>query len=110
MPATSRVRSHFDEAAWKKIVKLYADKNYPMSASCNELSANLQSGHAYTLLDFHAFKNGEELVKMRNPWSTEKYKGKWGDQDPNWTEEMKAEIGGLTKANDGAFWMPFEHF
>jgi len=89
----------------------YTEKNYPITASGQNENANLESGHSYTLLDFHKFKNGEELVKMMNPWSSEKYtNGKWHDNDTNWTEEMKAEIGGLTKANDGVFWMPWNHF
>lgn len=47
---------------------------------------------------------------MRNPWSKEKYKGPWRDDDPNWTAARKAEVGGLTVADDGKFWMPYHHF
>lgn len=32
------------------------------------------------------------LAKMRNPWGSEGYKGKWSDKDPNWTAAMKAQV------------------
>ena len=100
-----------DQARVKKAVKLYAGKNYPVGTGCCKQDyGGLFNGHAYTLLDFHKFKNGEELVKIRNPHAAERYQGKWSDRDPSWTAAMKAEIGGHVKANDGTFWMSFYHW
>lgn len=47
---------------------------------------------------------------MRNPWAVEKYKGPWRDDDPNWTPAKIAAVGGLTKADDGKFWMPYKTY
>merc|ERR1719326_394014 len=61
-----------DQARVKKAVKLYAGKNYPVGTGCCKQDyGGLYNGHAYTLLDFHKFKNGEELVKIRNPHAAE---------------------------------------
>jgi len=46
----------------------------------------------YTVLDTFT-KDGQFAVKMRNPWGSELYTGKYAD-----------------KTNDGMFWMPAEHF
>jgi len=95
-----------------KRLKLYTEKNYPLTSSSGGPSkyGNIKKRHGFTVLDLHKFKNGEELVKLRNPWSKTRYNGKWNKNDPNWTEEMKAEIGGLTEGNDGFFWMPFDKY
>lgn len=72
----------------------------------------LISGHAYSLLDTYELTDAagnveHRLVKMRNPWAEESYHGAFSDEDPNWTDDWKAQVG-LTVANDGVFWMPYE--
>lgn len=69
----------------------------------------LVSGHAYTMLGVHTYK-GERLVKCRNPWGQEEYKGPWGDQDTRkWTAEAKKALGHERK-NDGTFFVPYSTF
>ena len=46
---------------------------------------------------------------MRNPWSSEGYKGAWRDDDPAWTAAWKKQVN-LVVANDGVFWMPYDNF
>ena len=92
--------------------KSWAAKNYPATASCcNNVGGvaadGLTSGHAYSFLDLQNV-GGHMLAKMRNPWGSEGYKGKWSDKDPNWTAAMKAQVN-LVDANDGIFWMPYEN-
>jgi hypothetical protein len=41
--------------------------------------------HAYTVLGTVKLSNGEKLVKMRNPWGVEKWKGAWSDHSYKWT-------------------------
>lgn len=99
----------YDANAMRKALKMYSDRDYPLtSACCNQAYGQLYSGHAYTVLHYHKFNNGVELVKMRNPHSAERYNGAYNDEDSRWTSSMKEEIGGLTVANDGTFWMPYD--
>ena len=44
-------------------------------------------GHAYTLLNATVMKVGikeEKIVQLRNPWTSDQYKGKWCDEDSQW--------------------------
>ena len=72
----------------------------------------LVSGHAYSLLDIKDVDyNGKTtLIKLRNPWSKEKYNGPWKDGDSKWTDARKQQVGGLTVKDDGAFWMEYKTF
>jgi len=69
--------------------------------------------HAYSILDVVEIKDGdsvkEKLVKIRNPWGREGYNGPWSDGSNLWTDEYEKQVG-LTKANDGAYFMPFSIF
>lgn len=72
----------------------------------------LVSAHAYSFLDFKSIQHEGvelELVKMRNPWSLEHYTGPWRDNDPNWTDALKEELGWVS-SNDGVFWMTFDDY
>lgn len=57
--------------------------------------------------------NGTKLVKIRNPWGAERYKGPWSDKDSRWTQKFKEEVGWADK-NDGIFYADldtyFKHF
>lgn len=46
---------------------------------------------------------------MRNPWSSERYTGAWSDSSSLWTDAARKEVG-LVKANDGAFFLPFDTY
>lgn len=46
---------------------------------------------------------------MRNPWNNEHYTGPWRDGDPNWTDEMKQELG-WENSNNGIFWMTYDDY
>lgn len=58
-----------------------------MTAGCchdNKGVDGLSSGHAYTFLDVFDLKDSagnvkHKLAKIRNPWSSEGYNGKWSD-------------------------------
>lgn len=61
-----------------------AREDYPMVVSCCSSNGNapdgLKGSHAYTLLDVVQI-GGYKLAKIRNPWSTEGYYGKFSDKD-----------------------------
>ena len=75
----------------------------------------LVSLHAYAVLRVErmALRTGEELtmVKLRNPWGSTEWTGKWADKDKeSWRKVQKREKKriGFEKKDDGAFWMTFE--
>ena len=70
--------------------------------------------HAYPVLGFHTLsRNGQRLLKLRNPWSIERYYGPWSDLHDNaeytLTEADKEELD-HTAAMDGVFWMAIEDY
>jgi hypothetical protein len=72
-------------------------------------AVGLVNGHAYNVLDIVVLSNGQRLVKMQNPWSSETFTGDWSDGSYLWTDAFKAEVG-WTSANDGMFFMSFEDY
>jgi len=80
------------------------------------LDNGLVMGHAYSItsvqeIDFKGKKQG--LVRVRNPWGNEyEWTGAWSDTDAAWksvSEKVKKSLG-LSKDDDGEFWMAFEDF
>lgn len=66
-------------------------------------------GHAYTLEGVFKLPNGDELVKLRNPWGRGEWTGDYGDKSPKWTPELKKQLG-WTDKDDGTFFMPMQNF
>lgn len=71
-------------------------------------------GHAYTVLSVCQIKTDagrtEHLIKLRNPWGKMEWNGDWSDNSKLWTEYTKKQVGGLVKADDGAFFMSIRDF
>lgn len=66
---------------------------------------NFVLGHAFTYLTVAEY-NGEKLVKIRNPWGSEAYRGPWSDKDTaKWTDDAKKALN-HENANDGVWWVP----
>jgi hypothetical protein len=91
-----------------------SDKNgFLMTASCDISWNNMVSGHAFTILSAHTLmKDGavyKKLIKIRNPWSSERYTGPWSDSDTRWTADFKSQVG-LVVANDGTFFIDSADF
>ena len=98
-----------------KIHKYLAGKNMPSTTACCKGGSKwgLVTGHAYSLLDIKEVNSGGKklvLAKVRNPWNREKYTGPYRDSDPVWTDALKKQVGGLDKADDGIFWMPYDNY
>lgn len=70
-------------------------------------------GHAYTVLGVKELTDAKgkkiKLVKMRNPWGTEKFKGDYSDSSTKWTPALKKQAG-MTVKNDGEFFMTLKDF
>lgn len=87
-----------------------------MTTGCCQSGAKtygLSTGHVYTLLDIVDLYDAsgavaQTLVKMRNPWASETYKGPWSDKSKKWTKAYKEQVN-HKKANDGIFYMDFDY-
>ena len=67
--------------------------------------------HAYTVLGTKLLKDGTRLVKIRNPWGAEDYKGPASDKDTKfWTAARLEEVGHKFNMLDGVFYMPIEQY
>jgi len=125
----------FDEH-WKYIVD-GEKKKFIMTAGSNDIcgtgtdnrdpQTGLCGNHAYSLLSAFELKkssNGnfrllkereksssknERVVELRNPWGKGEWKGKWSDNDRNWTKSLMKELNHSFK-EDGKFFMPFNQF
>jgi len=87
------------------IINEWAKKQYPMTSACFHSHFGLVSGHAYALLGVAELKNAagdvvHRIVKMRNPWGSEKYHGPWSDHSDLWTKEWADQVG-LKEKDDG---------
>jgi hypothetical protein len=115
MPAVrfyTNEKGQTDDKVWAQINE-WDKKKYIMVAATtgHKNYGGLVRAHGYSLLSPHVV-NGVKMVKMRNPWAGEAYKGQYSDKDPFWnsvTDEVKKKIG-YTNANDGVFFFPFDKF
>ena len=39
----------------------------------------LAKSHAYTVIGVNTLSDGTQLVRIRNPWGSEDFKGRWSD-------------------------------
>ena len=77
----------------------------PGSGNHDNTHANgLAHSHAYTVVGVATLSTGDRLVKMRNPWGSERFTGDWSDSSTKWTPATKAEVDHAT-ADDGFFYM-----
>ena len=117
---------------WERLMKA-EENNFIMTAGSDNLNSGSDSyiqkigicgSHAYSLLAVYQIEQkygryrrkrlGQEhtdkLVKLRNPWGRGEWQGKWSDNDPNWTPELKQILGFTGKKEDGIFFMSWEEF
>lgn len=62
--------------------------------------------HAYSIMDA-VEKKGKRLVKVRNPWGTDEWRGAWSDGSEQWTGEWLGLLN-HTFGDDGVFWISYE--
>jgi calpain-15 len=74
----------------------------------------LLNRHIYSILDVREFNDTAnisspfKLLKLRNPWGHKEWKGKWSNKWPDWPPDLKMQIAGVYKKDDGCFWISFE--
>ena len=63
----------------------------PGTSNTELTSTGLTQAHVYTILDSHIVE-GERLLRIRNPWGQETYRGKWSDDDASsWDKSLQQE-------------------
>ncbi|VDK50017.1 unnamed protein product [Cylicostephanus goldi] len=68
----------------------------------------LLSKHAYSILD--VVQEGEHrLLKLRNPWGTFVWKGKWSQNWPGWPKDLKRKLCS-GEPSTGTFWIGYDDF
>ena len=106
---------------WQEICSAISRKNI---VTCGTFSAigktdkdktnGICFGHAYSVLDAREYRGQSgnfRLVKLRNPWGSGEWEGKWRDNDTCWTPEFKKFFNfheGIQ--DDGIFFMEFDDF
>ena len=70
-------------------------------------------GHAYNILDVVEF-HGVQLLKLRNPWGEQEWKGDWSAESSMWKKypavASKCNFDKDRTQTDGVFWMLFKDF
>ena len=75
-------------------------------------SFNLRANHCYSVLQV-VEHNNLKLLKLRNPWGSDAWNGKWSDQDQaTWNSNSDLLDLGVcpTMVDDGIFWMSLEDY
>lgn len=92
MPVMYFAKSKYkNKYAFWKVLKQLASHDYPMTAGCYRTKGGLVPSHAYTIMGTFEPKDASgkvvaKLMKLRNPWSSERYFGPWSDKSKLWTK------------------------
>ena len=75
---------------------------------------NLHSNHVYTVLSAHEIQDEKgqivKLLRLRNPFGSEKYTGPYNDNDKiNWDETLKQKVR-YVNDNDGTFFIDIDTY
>ncbi|XP_028828109.1 calpain-2 catalytic subunit-like [Denticeps clupeoides] len=75
---------------------------------------NLDKLHAYSITgmeEVHGKSGTVQLVRLRNPWGCNEWKGAWSDESKEWDLIDPKEKAKLNySADDGEFWMSYPDF
>lgn len=122
---------------WSVMIESY-NKDYVLTAGSDNLNygsdayiskIGIAGSHAYSVLGtFEILNVGgrlqmlpyedrnkyhpsqlERVVKMRNPWGTGEWKGKWSDLCSTWTNTLRDQLGAKIE-DDGVFFIDFDNF
>ncbi|KAK2955021.1 putative MIT domain protein [Blattamonas nauphoetae] len=109
------------EFHWKVLLDGYKSNTCLASVSTarrngdsNKVGSNgLVSNHAYAVLDVLQLSDGTKLLKLKNPWATDRWTGSFNPNDvSSWTDVRLREANYDRKAaaekDDGVFFIRFE--
>lgn len=66
--------------------------------------------HAYTVAGRVTLSTGEKLVRIRNPWGRDSYRGQFGADSPKWTSALEKEVPDAKNSDDGYEYLPINQF
>ncbi|KAL4453070.1 hypothetical protein ABPG74_015301 [Tetrahymena malaccensis] len=73
----------------------------------------LVNSHAYSIIAVkeitHPKLGNVTLLRLRNPWANQEWKGKWSDDSDCWTPELKEQLR-VKNIDDGIFYMDVKDF
>ena len=86
-----------------ELLRLANQNNYIMGAGTEGKGDDSQvnwcgiaKSHAYAIMDAFEMVDANEVshrvVMLRNPWGTSYYNQTWSSEDPNWTDELVAQV------------------
>jgi hypothetical protein len=117
---TSYLRSSTGPAQAYNIIAAMDKRGDVMSCGSRNGRNGIVLGHAYTILGAQTVTitragktASRQMVVMRNPWASERYRGPYSDGDSCWNDSRNAAAKkalGYVKANDGRFFMEISDF
>ena len=76
----------------------------------NVINLGLSPGHAYSIVYPQKWKEKNIfLIKLRNPWGKDNWRGNWSEYSRLWTEELKKYFR-YKATNDGTLWIELNDF
>ncbi|KAL4497235.1 hypothetical protein ABPG72_019555 [Tetrahymena utriculariae] len=73
----------------------------------------LVNSHAYSIIAVkeinHPKLGNVTLLRLRNPWANQEWKGDWSDDSPCWTPELRDQLR-VKNVDDGIFYMNVKDF
>ena len=76
----------------------------------NIKNIGLSPGHAYSIVYPQKWKERNiYLIKLRNPWGKNNWRGNWSDSSPCWTQEC-IQYFKYSKKKDGTLWIELNDF
>jgi Ca2+-binding EF-hand superfamily protein len=100
---------------WKTLVSAQQE-GYLMGCSSahgnrgveEESPLGILQNHAYGVMQIHEIR-GNRLLRVRNPWGSHEWKGRWSDGAKEWTPQLQQELHAVF-GDDGSFFMCFDDF
>jgi hypothetical protein len=66
----------------------------------------IQEKHAYSIMEAVEI-DGQQLLKLRNPWGRTEWTGRWSDGSEEWTPEWMQKLNHKF-GDDGVFWISYK--
>ncbi|XP_055333295.1 calpain-15-like [Paramacrobiotus metropolitanus] len=105
------------DSIWARLLSSHSSR-FLMGASCGKLnqslneqeclSLGLRPRHSYSLLDVMD-ADGNRLVRLRDPWGRQAWRGDWSDRSKVWTPALRQQLLPHGDA-EGLFWISLSDF
>jgi hypothetical protein len=104
---------------WSAIVNAFNNNHVVLAGTCEKgtpgvetlLANGIYANHCYSVLSTHTIigaRTRTQLLRVRNPWGTGVWGGKWSAGSKEWTNDNKELVD--YKEEDGVFYITVEDF